>query len=169
MNSWTLFSNHGHVLFCLARNPEARLRDVASDVGITERAVQKIVRDLQDNGMLSVTKNGRRNSYRIDTKKSLRHQLEAACTLKDLIKVVNKGEVPGGSRVAKEKVLEEQSPDKYMPSEITVTTESTRVQEKRLVAAVPVKVATKESGQVKIKKEKPEKSDSQEKQQGSLF
>jgi predicted ArsR family transcriptional regulator len=90
MSDWTLFSNHGHVLVCLARNSEARLRDVAMDVGITERAVQKIVRDLQDGGMVSVTKNGRRNSYRIHRKKPLRHDLESACTLKDLIKFVNK-------------------------------------------------------------------------------
>jgi Mn-dependent DtxR family transcriptional regulator len=90
MSNWTLFSNHGHVLICLSRDSEARLRDVAADVGITERAVQKIVRDLQDAGMVSVTKKGRRNSYRIHHKRSLRHDLEATCTLKDLIKVVNK-------------------------------------------------------------------------------
>jgi Mn-dependent DtxR family transcriptional regulator len=90
MSDWTLFSNHGHVLVCLARNSEARLRDVAMDVGITERAVQKIVRDLQDGGMVTVTKNGRRNSYRIHGKRTLRHDLESACTLKDLIKFVNK-------------------------------------------------------------------------------
>jgi Mn-dependent DtxR family transcriptional regulator len=90
MSDWTFFSNHGHVLVCLARNSEARLRDVAMDVGITERAVQKIVRDLQDGGMVTVTKNGRRNSYRIHGKKTLRHDLESACTLKDLIKFVNK-------------------------------------------------------------------------------
>ena len=90
MSDWTLFSNHGHVLVCLARNSEARLRDVAMDVGITERAVQKIARDLQDCGMVTVTKNGRRNSYRIHGKKTLRHDLESVCTLKDLIKFVNK-------------------------------------------------------------------------------
>jgi len=90
MSKWTLFSNHGHVLFCLARDPEARLRDVAADVGITERAVQKIVRDLQDGGMISVTKSGRRNCYRIHKKQTLRHELEASCKIRDLIKVVNK-------------------------------------------------------------------------------
>ena len=94
MNSWTLFSNHGHVLVCLARNSEARLRDVAADVGITERAVQKIVRDLQDGGMISVTKNGRRNCYRIHKKQTLRHRLEANCKLRDLIKLVNKDPEP---------------------------------------------------------------------------
>lgn len=88
MNNWTLFSNHGHVLVCLARNPELRLRDVAADVGITERAVQKIVRDLQENGMLSVTKHGRRNRYRIHREQTLRHALESHCTLGELVKFV---------------------------------------------------------------------------------
>jgi predicted transcriptional regulator len=95
MNSWTIFSNHGHVLVCLARNSDARLRDVAADVGITERAVQKIVRDLQDGGMISVTKNGRRNRYRIHKKQNLRHSLEANCKLRDLVKLVNKKPGPG--------------------------------------------------------------------------
>jgi hypothetical protein len=94
MSTWTLFSNHGHVLFCLSRDPEARLRDVAADVGITERAVQKIVRDLQDGGMVSVSKSGRRNCYKIHKKQPLRHELEATCTLDDLIAVVNQGQAP---------------------------------------------------------------------------
>jgi hypothetical protein len=81
MGDWTFFSNYGHVLVCLARNHEARLRDVAADVGITERAVQKIVRDLQDGGYLTVTKQGRCNRYRINRRKSLRHDLESHCTV----------------------------------------------------------------------------------------
>jgi predicted transcriptional regulator len=88
MSNWTIFSNHGHVLFCLARDSESRLRDVATDVGITERAVQKIVRDLQACGMISVSKHGRRNRYRIDNGKSLRHDLEAHCTLGVLIDLI---------------------------------------------------------------------------------
>ena len=89
MSNWTLFSNHGHVLVCLARNPESRLRDVASDVGITERAVQKIVSDLQSGGMVNVSKHGRRNHYRIHPKQTLRHDLEANCTLGELLKCVS--------------------------------------------------------------------------------
>jgi len=90
MTNWTLLSNHGHVLVCLVRNSDARLRDVAADVGITERAVQKIVRDLQAGGMVSIIKNGRRNSYRIHKKQSLRHELEEHCTLRDFITLVRK-------------------------------------------------------------------------------
>ena len=90
MGKWTLFSNHGHVLVSIARNSEARLRDVAVDVGITERAVQKIVRDLQDGGMISVSKNGRRNCYRIHKKQNLRHELEEQCTLRDFLSLARK-------------------------------------------------------------------------------
>ena len=90
MGDWTLFSNYGHVLVCLARNREARLRDVAADVGITERAVQKIVRDLQDEGYLTVTKQGRCNRYRINRRKSLRHDLESHCTVGKLLALVTR-------------------------------------------------------------------------------
>ena len=96
MSNWTLFSNHGHVLVCLAGDSEARLRDVAADVGITERAVQKIVRDLQNEGMISVTKHGRRNSYKIHHRKALRHALEAHCTLGELLKLIANGQPQSG-------------------------------------------------------------------------
>jgi len=85
MGDWTIFSNYGHVLVCLARNSQARLRDVARDVGVTERAVQTIVRDLQDAGYLTVTKQGRCNRYRINNRKSLRHGLLAHCTVGKLL------------------------------------------------------------------------------------
>ena len=85
IGDWTFFSNYGHVLVCLARNRQARLRDVAEDVGITERAVQKIVRDLQDAGYLTITKQGRCNRYAINKRKSLRHGLESHCTVGRLL------------------------------------------------------------------------------------
>jgi hypothetical protein len=88
MGDWTFFSNYGHVLVCLARNHQARLRDVARDVGITERAVQKIVRDLQDAGFLTVTKQGRCNRYRINRRKSLRHPLQSHCTVGKMLALI---------------------------------------------------------------------------------
>ena len=90
MSKWTLFSNHGHVLVVLSRDPDARLRDVAQIVGITERAVQKIVRDLQDGGLVSVTKLGRRNRYHLRLNQPLRHTLEAHCTIGELLEMVNR-------------------------------------------------------------------------------
>ena len=74
---WTFFSNHGHVLVCLAQDPNARLRDVAHAVGITERAVQKIVADLETAEIVVRERDGRRNHYRVHTDKPLRHPIEA--------------------------------------------------------------------------------------------
>lgn len=78
---WTFLSNHGHVLVSLARDPEARTRDVAEAVGITERAVQQIVHDLVDQGYLEKVKVGRRNRYTVVRDAHLRHQQDAGITL----------------------------------------------------------------------------------------
>jgi DNA-binding MarR family transcriptional regulator len=74
---WTFLTNHSHVLICLAREPELTLRAVASEVGITERAVQRIVADLEESGVLVRSRDGRRNRYQIRSKTPLRHPLEA--------------------------------------------------------------------------------------------
>jgi len=85
---WTFFTNHAHVLFVLAQQPDLRLRDVADEVQITERAAQRIVRDLEEAGYLRVEKAGRRNHYVIHTRLSLRHPVEAHCSVADLLQLV---------------------------------------------------------------------------------
>src|SRR5690349_3872620 len=75
--SWTFLTNHAHVLLCLAREPELRLRDVAGRVGITERAVQRIVADLEEGRYLTRERTGRRNRYEIHPDLPLRHPIEA--------------------------------------------------------------------------------------------
>jgi len=85
---WTFLTNHAHVLFCIAQDPEVRLRDVAARVGITERAVQRIVTDLEAEGYLAVTKEGRRNRYRVDYEQRLRHPIERHRTVAALIEMV---------------------------------------------------------------------------------
>jgi len=102
MGDWTFFSNHGHVLVCLDRDRRARLRDVAAEVGVTERAVQKIVRDLQDEGYLSVTKQGRCNRYRINRRKSLRHQLESHCTVGKLLSLMARASMKESARLSED-------------------------------------------------------------------
>lgn len=97
MGDWTFFSNYGHVLVCLSRNNEARLRDVASEVGITERAVQKIVRDMQEAGFITVSKQGRCNRYRFNKRKSLRHSLESHCNVGKLLALITR---PGPVQLA---------------------------------------------------------------------
>lgn len=86
--TWTFLSNHAHVLVCLAADPDTRVRDIAAEVGITERRVNGILSDLEDAGIITVYKTGRRNSYEIDRKARLRHPLEAHKTVGDLLKGV---------------------------------------------------------------------------------
>ncbi|SCF38486.1 DNA-binding transcriptional regulator, MarR family [Micromonospora viridifaciens] len=75
--NWTFLTNHGHVLLAIARNPTARLRDVADEVGVTERAAQAIVADLEAGGYLRRTRVGRRNEYTINPRGHFRHPAEA--------------------------------------------------------------------------------------------
>lgn len=86
--AWTFFTNHAHVLVCLAGDPEMRLRDVGVEVGITERAVQKIVSELEAGGVLERERQGRRNVYRILGDLPLRHPLESHCTVDGLVHFV---------------------------------------------------------------------------------
>lgn len=85
---WTFLSNHGHVLICLARDPEARLRDVALAVGITERAVQKIVSDLEEAGVVERVREGRRNRYRLFLDRPLRHPIESHRSIGSLLAMI---------------------------------------------------------------------------------
>ena len=87
--SWTLLSNHGHVLVCIANNPHMRLRDIAVKVGITERAVQRIIVDLEQADMLLREREGRRNRYRIKAQQPLRHPLEQQHTVGELVEAVS--------------------------------------------------------------------------------
>lgn len=83
--SWTFLTNHAHVLLAIARDPDTRLRDVAQQVGVTERAAQAIVADLEAAGYLRHTKVGRRNRYTINPAGSFRHPAEAHRTIGDLL------------------------------------------------------------------------------------
>ncbi|MFT4623006.1 MAG: Mn-dependent DtxR family transcriptional regulator [Myxococcota bacterium] len=84
-STWTFLTNHSHVLLVIAADPNARVRDIAEVVGITERAVQRIVHDLAEAGYLDVEKQGRRNHYEVDADKHLRHPVERHHTVNDLL------------------------------------------------------------------------------------
>lgn len=87
---WTFLTNHAHVLLCLARDPSARLRDVAIEVGITERATQRIVADLAEGGYISRTRVGRRNQYELHPELHLRHPVEQQKTIGELLHLLGK-------------------------------------------------------------------------------
>jgi hypothetical protein len=86
--SWTFLSNHAHVLLCVAAEPQARLRDVAARVGLTERAVQRIVSELERGGALTRVRDGRRNSYIVHPDCKLRHPIEEHQTVGKLLSMV---------------------------------------------------------------------------------
>ena len=65
-SGWELLSNHGKVLVCLARDPDVRVAEVAQMVGIKERAVQRILAEMREDGLVVATRRGRRNTYRIN-------------------------------------------------------------------------------------------------------
>jgi hypothetical protein len=167
MSDWTFFSNYGHVLVCLARNNQVRLRDVALEVGITERAVQKIVKDMQEAGFLTVSKQGRCNRYRINRRKSLRHGLESHCNVGKLLALVGKpareskaSDSPFGERVRQSSPMA----TKRLPDEIVTRYPS--VAEKRPDEPDAPMKGVKGKGK-KGKEEKDQPVDTR--QQGSLF
>ncbi len=86
--AWTFLTNHAHVLLCLAREPGARMRDVADLVGITERAVQRIVAELEEAGYIERSRDGRRNRYSVQADLPLRHPIEKHRPVSALIALV---------------------------------------------------------------------------------
>jgi DNA-binding HxlR family transcriptional regulator len=85
---WTFLTNHAHVLIQLQAEPGLVLREVANRVGITERAVQRIVQELEEEGFLERQRVGRKNEYRVILNKPLRHPIEAHCKIGDLVSLV---------------------------------------------------------------------------------
>ncbi len=91
---WTFLTNHSHILVCLLDDPTMRIRDIAQAVGITERAVQRILAELEESGVIEKVREGRRNRYELKLDFPLRHRLEAHCTVRDLLMAL--GRCPGG-------------------------------------------------------------------------
>ena len=70
---WTFLTNHAAVYLLIARDPDALVRDIATKVGLTERSVLAIIKDLADEGYLEIDRVGRRNHYRLSPDQPLRH------------------------------------------------------------------------------------------------
>ncbi len=84
-HNWSFFTNHGHVLFLISKDESVPVRDVASTVGITERATRRIIADLVAENYIKISKEGRKNRYRVNKKKKLRHKVEEARSIQDLL------------------------------------------------------------------------------------
>ena len=87
VSGWHFLTNHAHVLLCISEHPDITIRELATTVGITERAVMRIVGELDDGGIIARTREGRRNHYTINPDVHLKHPVEAHCTVGDLIQM----------------------------------------------------------------------------------
>lgn len=92
---WTFLSNHTHVLVCLSAEDEPTVRDIAARVGITERAVLRILAELEEGGVIARERDGRRNRYRVHGEMRLRHPLEAHCRIGELLALISAPPVSG--------------------------------------------------------------------------
>ena len=86
--TWTFLTNHAHVLLAIARNPDSTTREVATIVGITERAVQRIVMELETGAYLSHERRGRRNHYRVHPTRRLRHPMDRNHRVGELLELL---------------------------------------------------------------------------------
>jgi len=86
--TWRFLSNHTQVLLCLQRDPNARFRDIAQSVGITERAAQRIVADLVESGYVESERVGRRNRYHVNTDIAMRHPAQHGHEIGELLKLL---------------------------------------------------------------------------------
>jgi len=82
------------VLLCIERNPDARLRDIAGIVGITERAAQRIVSDLVEAGYVTREREGRRNRYALDRSVKMRHPSQFNHEIGELLDLLRLDDAP---------------------------------------------------------------------------
>ncbi|MER5537667.1 MarR family transcriptional regulator [Streptomyces mirabilis] len=97
-SGWTFLTNHARVLVAIADDPGTRIRDIAARCRLTERAVQKIISDLEHNGYLTHTRQGRSNRYRIEQGTILRHPADAGLTVAGLLAAFDQREKSHGTR-----------------------------------------------------------------------
>ena len=88
--TWRFLSNHTQVLLCLHHDPNARFRDIAQSVGITERAAQRIVAELVQSGYVESERIGRRNHYRVNTDTAMRHPAQDGHEVGELLDLMQK-------------------------------------------------------------------------------
>jgi hypothetical protein len=90
MARWNFLSNHGRALLCITHDPEARLRDIAVDLGVTERSAYAIVNDLAEAGYVTKEKEGRRNRYSVRTDLPLPEATDRDVAIGEVLSVLSR-------------------------------------------------------------------------------
>jgi predicted transcriptional regulator len=86
--TWTFLTNHSHVLFAISKTPDIRVREISALVGITERAVLRIIQELADADFVVIEKVGRENRYSVTSEVPLRHPLEQHRKVSELLEML---------------------------------------------------------------------------------
>jgi DNA-binding MarR family transcriptional regulator len=117
---WRFVTSHTQVLLCIARNPEIRIRDVADLIGITERAAQRIIADLVEAGYVERKRVGRRNHYLVKTDLRMRHPLQQAHEIGELLDLllapIESAEAPDDSKLTRRRTQRADAASKAEPS-----------------------------------------------------
>jgi predicted transcriptional regulator len=86
--SWSFLTNYGLVLTCIGKNSQRTAHEIAMQVGVTERTVRKIIKELEETGYIKKTKDGRLNSYTVNATLPMRHALQRDISVGDLLNVL---------------------------------------------------------------------------------
>jgi winged helix-turn-helix DNA-binding protein len=87
--NWNLMATHGIVLFYIAANPDATMRQMSESLNLTERRIAQVVRDLAEADLLTVKRNGRRNSYAVNPDAQFRHPTLSSIRLGHFVKMLS--------------------------------------------------------------------------------
>jgi DNA-binding IclR family transcriptional regulator len=88
MSSWTFLTSHAQVLLCISANARITAREIAEQVGITERSVQRIIADLEKERYIAKYRDGRNNRYRLNTDRPMRHPAQRGFAIRELLTLV---------------------------------------------------------------------------------
>lgn len=90
MSSWTFITNHGAVLALIGKHGQITARDIAAELGITERSVMRIIKDLETEGYIQIERQGRANRYQVNSQATLRRQETRDIVVSELLQVLTK-------------------------------------------------------------------------------
>ena len=101
MGTWTFLTNHAIVLFFLAKHPLITGRELSRLIGITERSVRNIIADLESEGYIRRSKEGRRVRYKINPHLPLRHHTQKDKAIRILLEALDRGQIRKGAKKSK--------------------------------------------------------------------
>ena len=88
MKKWNFITNHGLVLLHISHNPQCTMRDMAAALGVTERSIQRVLKDLEAEGYITWQGTGKGNIYQINHNRELKHELTKDSIVRDLLSLL---------------------------------------------------------------------------------